>query len=228
MIAIVVPAHNEAELIGRCLHSLREAARDRRLEGEPVDIVVALDDCTDDTEQIVVSAGVRSIRTDARNVGIARAAGVAEALAVGARWLAFTDADSTVAPDWLHAQVSHGTDAVCGTVDIADWGCHPASTRIRYAARYQKRDGHRHIHGANLGVSATAYRHAGGFPPLKSGEDVALVKALAASGASIAWSSRPRVSTSARPAPRAPAGFGAYLLALSEPERVDQRSSRAR
>ncbi|RYY84013.1 MAG: glycosyltransferase family 2 protein, partial [Comamonadaceae bacterium] len=74
--------------------------------------------------------------------------------------------------------------------------------------------GHRHVHGANLGVSATAYRRAGGFPALACSEDVALVEALKAMGANIAWSAAPRVSTSARANARARGGFGDTLLAV--------------
>ena len=83
--------------------------------------------------------------------------------------------------------------------------------RRHYDATYMDADGHRHIHGANLGVSADAYRRVGGFRPLASSEDVALVEALQNSGASIAWSAAPRVVTSARRNFRAPLGFGATL-----------------
>jgi hypothetical protein len=47
-----------------------------------------------------------------------------------------------------------------------------------------------------------------------SGEDVALVDALMASGASITLSVAPRVTTSARLDHRAPAGFGETLLRM--------------
>ena len=56
------------------------------------------------------------------------------------------------------------------------------------------------------------YLRAGGFQPLESSEDVALVEALEFSGARIAWSAAPRVATSARREFRAPGGFGAALL----------------
>lgn len=77
-------------------------------------------------------------------------------------------------------------------------------------------DGHRHIYGANLGVSADAYQRAGGFKLLASIEDVALVQALQASGASIAWSAAPRVLTSARRSFHAPDGFGATLQRVAD------------
>lgn len=69
-----------------------------------------------------------------------------------------------------------------------------------------------HVHGANLGVSADAYRRAGGFPPLKCSEDAALVDRLIATGARIAWSAAPRVTTSARTVARVRGGFGDTLI----------------
>jgi hypothetical protein len=91
------------------------------------------------------------------------------------------------------------------------------SAQIRYHQHYQAQDGHRHIHGANLGVSAEAYRRAGGFEPLACDEDVQLVRQLERCGATIAWSHRPQVLTSARLDSRARGGFGDYLRGLMLP-----------
>lgn len=223
MIGVVVPAHNEEDHLAACLASLQAAGRHPLLGGEGVQIVVVLDSCDDHSADIARRLGAQTLSCDGRNVGAARALGAAHALAAGARWLAFTDADSVVARDWLVAQLALCSDAVCGTVQVDDWTAHddPAdSGRARrlaeqHAAHYRDRDGHRHIHGANLGVAATAYADAGGFPPLASSEDVALVRALQASGASIAWSAAPRVVTSARRSFRAPGGFGATLARLA-------------
>lgn len=211
MIAIVVPAHNEQEHIGACLASLRIAARCPALAAEPVLLVVALDACDDRTGAIAQRMGAHTVTLGARNVGVARALGAQYALDAGARWLAFTDADSTVAPEWLAAQLALASDAVCGTVAVDDWGFYGAAMQAHFRATYTDADGHQHIHGANLGVASDAYRRVGGFPPLASSEDVALVHALRDSGARIAWSAAPRVVTSARRAFRAPAGFGATL-----------------
>jgi glycosyltransferase involved in cell wall biosynthesis len=208
VIAVIVPAHNEEARIGACLASIRIAARCPRLQGEPVLMVVVLDDCSDATGSIARSGGAETLREDARNVGRARAAGARHALEAGARWLAFTDADSVVAADWLSAQLAERSDAVCGTVQVDDWGARHAGTRERFDAAYVDACGHRHVHGANLGVTAGAYERAGGFPHLVTSEDVALVKALLESGARVAWSALPRVVTSARSCFRAPGGFG--------------------
>lgn len=214
MIAIVVPAHNEEVHIAACLQSILVAAACPALAGEAVQPVVVLDDCSDATGSIAKSFGVRCLKSRARNVGIARAAGAQAALASGARWLAFTDADSEVAPDWIAAQLRQRTDAVCGTVQVRDWGCHGEDVRRHFQSFYRDCDGHRHIHGANMGLTASAYHAAGGFQPLVTGEDVALVQRLQACGLSIAWTAGARVTTSPRRHFRAPEGFGSTLLTL--------------
>ena len=214
MIGIVVPVHNEERLLARCLASLQQSARSALLGSEPVEIVVVLDACTDASHAIASQRNVTILQGDLRNVGAARAMGADHCLQRQARWLAFTDADTVVAPDWLAGQLEQGCDAVCGTVDVADWEDHAHATRQYFAAVYTDLDGHRHVHGANLGVSADAYRRAGGFLPLACSEDVALVDALQRCGASIAWSAAPRVMTSARKDFRCAGGFGATLLRM--------------
>ena len=227
MLGVVVPAHNEEDHIGACLASVHAAARCAQLDGEPVVVVVALDACSDATERIAREWGASVVVVEARNVGIARASGALRALTAGARWLAFTDADSVVAPDWLATQLQQGSDAVCGTIEVRDWGDYDERLRRQHIATYTDADGHRHIHGANLGMSATAYRNAGGFKPLVSSEDVALVAALRESGASIAWSAAPRVVTSARRGYRAPGGFGEALARVERDLSTQRRRPEA-
>lgn len=212
MIGVIVPAHNEEDHIDDCLQSLARAAHCEALQGEAVRIWVAADSCSDSTVERCLRHGVEVVKVHARNVGRARAAAARVALHAGARWLAFTDADSVVEPDWLSKQLAQNSDAVCGTITVRDWSVVAPAVRRQHLETYRNVDGHRHIHGANLGVSAQAYRRAGGFPPLASHEDVALVEALEAAGNSIAWSTAPRVQTSARRDFRAPGGFGAALL----------------
>jgi glycosyltransferase involved in cell wall biosynthesis len=223
VIGVVVPAHNEERYLDGCLAAIRLAAANAGLRGESVCVAVVLDHCSDASRAIVdAHASCRSdgylieaIEIDARNVGTARATGAERLLAHGARWLSFTDADTRVAPDWLLAQLALGADAVCGTVAVDDWSAHQADATLlhqHFLRSYTDADGHRHIHGANLGVSAAAYRCAGGFAPLACSEDVALVEALERCGASVAWSAAPRVTTSARRDARARGGFGDTLI----------------
>lgn len=99
------------------------------LNGEPVMVVVVVDSCCDGTADIVSALGAIVISVNFRNVGNARAAGAASALDAGTRWLAFTDADTVVARDWLAAQLRQQADAVCGTVAVEDW--HDDGERMR-------------------------------------------------------------------------------------------------
>ena len=71
------------------------------------------------------------------------------------------------------------------------------------------------MHGANLGFTARAYLKAGGFPPVPTAEDHALVTALSASGARILRTTEVSVRTSARRHARAPRGFGHLLSSLA-------------
>ncbi len=215
MLGIVIPAHNEEACIGAAVSAANTAARHPGLLGEDVRVLVVLDDCSDETAQAARAAGAQTLKAHTRNVGAARAAGAEALLNAGARWLAFTDADSIVCPNWLVDQLSLNADAVCGTVAVDDWsahGIHAALIHAHFLEIYFDRDDHPHIHGANLGVSAVAYRLAGGFLPLRCGEDVHFVDALEKSGARIARSAKPRVVTSARRDARAAGGFADALL----------------
>lgn len=227
MIGIVIPAHNEERYLDACLHSARIAAADPALRGEAVHLAVALDSCTDGSRAIVerhaaIDDGrclVDWLALRARNVGLARAAGARHLLARGARWLAFTDADTEVSAQWLSAQLLLNVDVVCGTVTVGDWTPHRHNAELlrqHFHGRYTDADGHQHIHGANLGVAADAYLRAGGFAPLTCSEDVALVAALKRAGARFAWSAAPRVTTSARTDAKARGGFGDTLLRYAE------------
>lgn len=236
MIGVVIPAHNEELCLDACLRAARSAAADPALLGETVHITVALDSCTDGSRAIVERHAARAasaaspgggcvidwLPVEARNVGVTRAAGARHLLARGARWLAFTDADTEVSPQWLSAQLRLNVDVVCGTVAVRDWSPHLHNAELlcqHFHNSYTDVDGHQHIHGANLGVAAHAYLRAGGFAPLTCSEDVALVQALQRAGASFAWSAAPRVTTSARTEARARGGFGDTLLRYAESAR---------
>lgn len=213
MIGVVVPAHNEQALLKDCLEALRGAADEA---GEEVRILVVLDACTDRSRDIARACGVQTLAIDAGNIGYARRADAAHLLDQGARWLACTDADSRVPRNWLRQQLAFNADAVCGTVSVEEWDPqHSAEVRQRYQSLYQCGEGHRHIHGANLGVCAEAYRRVGGFRPLAVHEDRYLIEDLQRSGASIVWTALNGVRTSSRLDCRAHGGFGDYLKALA-------------
>lgn len=215
MLGIVIPAHNEERDIAACVTAARRAGRHPALVGEPVEVLVVLDSCTDATAVRAAQAGAHTLSVRARNVGTARAVGAEALLARQARWLAFTDADTVVSEGWLVEQLALNTEAVCGSIGVDDWsehGVHADLLHAHFLETYSDMEGHRHIHGANLGVSAAAYRKVGGFRHLACSEDVDFVRALEAAGVTIAWSAKPRVVTSARREGRASGGFADALL----------------
>lgn len=216
MIAVTLPAHNEEQLIAACLQSLHVAALHPALRDEPVVIVVALDRCTDATGWICQRMGVEVVSVEAGCVGVARAAASERALALGARWIGCTDADSVVPPDWLARQLRCGASAFCGVVAVGDWLDYPQAVREQFLQGEHAVDGHPHVHGANMGFSAAAYRQSGGFAPLATGEDVALIQTMQGAGMRVARLARPRVITSARRQARAPHGFSDFLRRLEQ------------
>ena len=214
MIGVVIPAHNEENHIAVCLTSALFAATHPALTGHPVSVVVVLDDCADQTKQIVSAYGVTGIEISFQNVGKARATGADHMLAAGAKWLAFTDADAVVPHDWLARQVEFKADAACGTVEVDSWNSHGELVRSKHMELYQFIENHRHIHGANLGLSAEADRNAGGFQHLTAHEDVHLVADLKRVGAHIVWTATNPLITSARKDYKSREGFGEYLVNL--------------
>ncbi|MCO7614533.1 glycosyltransferase family 2 protein [Pseudomonas chlororaphis] len=214
MIGVVIPAHNEESFIASCLRSVIDATRHPALD-EEVQVLVVLDSCTDRTSQIVGDFGVTALVVNGRNVGQARCAGARYLIDRGARWLAFTDADTVVSPEWITRQVQLEVDAVCGTVNVDSWEAHSEAVRSKYESLYTPIEGHRHIHGANLGVCSYAYLQAGGFKHLEAHEDVNLVQDLERSGARIVWTASNSVITSARKESKCREGFGDYLISLA-------------
>lgn len=215
MITVVIPAHNEARRLGRCLRAVLIAATQAQQLGHQVEVLVVLDRCSDGSAAVARRFGVKVLEVDAGNVGMARRVGAAHMVECGAQWLACTDADSQVPSHWLVSQLACSAEVVCGTVHVEYWQpWQKAALRKLYQSRYEAREGHRHIHGANLGICAIAYQRVGGFQPLALNEDVQLITDLEADGARIVWTARNSVSTSSRLDSRARGGFGDYLRSL--------------
>ncbi|PKW26555.1 glycosyltransferase [Phycicoccus duodecadis] len=224
-VVVAVPARDEERLVGACLDSVRVAA-DRLLAARPdvtVEVVLALDRCVDGTAAVAARHPVTLLAIDAGCVGVARREAVATGLSAPraraadprATWVANTDADCAVPPGWLTRQVAlaeSGTDLVVGTVvpvDVVD----PA-VLLAWRARHRLREGHGHVHGANLGVRAAAYLEAGGFAEVGLHEDVGLVTRVRDAGHPWVATDRVRVRTSGRSSSRVEGGFATYLAAL--------------
>lgn len=218
---VVVPVHDEEELLPGCLEALA-AASDLLTADRPalsLLTLVVLDRCTDASAEVARSHGVRTVALDAGRVGAARAAGVRHGASLlgappAATWVATTDGDTVVPADWLVAQVrlaEHGARLVLGRVvpDPRDVEEHLARA---WRAHHTSPEPGDHVHGANLGVRLDAYLAAGGFPDVAEHEDSALVDALRAGG--VVPVGGARVTTSGRRRGRTPGGFAGFLRDL--------------
>lgn len=231
-VGVVVPAHNEEQHLERALTCV-QAAADALQAAHPqvaVRVVVVLDACTDGSKDLAcgfsaVDPRFEVIEAGHRSVGKSRRTGVqallrkesAGGVPASRVWIANTDADSRVPRHWLARQLElacAGADAVLGSVEPEADGMDPALLRL-WHSRHRLEEGHTHIHGANLGVRASAYLAAGGFPSCESGEDRNLVERLRLAGAAVYATDTTRVITSGRLQARARRGFAGYLLALA-------------
>lgn len=224
-LAVVVPARNEERRLPRCLDALQAAEAMLRAEypsGDPTRVIVVLDCCTDRSEQVLSDRPMVEVVVSRYGlVGAARAAGIEKALLgndTGRRpdWIACTDADSAVPADWLVTQLSHadsGTDLLLGLVQPDPSELTPELLGSWISA-HRVTDGHPHIHGANLGVSAEMYWRAGGFAEVAVHEDVLLTERIRELGGRVVSTASSPVLTSARTSGRTPAGMAGYLTKL--------------
>ena len=108
MVSIVVPAHNEAQILAGTLDALRLAAAplDR-----PWEIVVVDDASTDATARIARDAGARVVPVQVRQIAAARNAG---ARAARGDVLVFVDADTVVSSATLAAALGALRDGAAG------------------------------------------------------------------------------------------------------------------
>lgn len=182
-VGVIIPARNEEATIEECLNSILTALRATPGVRDTWTVVVC-DSCTDGTapkaRRILGSAG-EIIECEARSAGSARRIG-ADAIArhflhvpACELWLANTDADTSVSPDWITQQLAYarnGWAAIAGIVRL-DTG-EGADARVADVFReYQlNADGtHCHVHGANIGVRSDAYVSAGGWGDKPLAED---------------------------------------------------------
>ena len=233
-ILVVIPARDEEELLPRCLTALAQAVGELRDRDPRIQVrsVVVADMTTDDTGAIVGrSEGTELISVDFGNVGAARAAGVdhlLDPLDTGqVVWIATSDADSVVPPNWLTAQrqiAEAGADVFVGSVAPDRDGLTPDQFRA-WTAFHQTPDPSGDIHGANLGIRVSAYRAIGGFRHMPVGEDVDLVHRAISSGLAVTRGDFPLVITSSRSQARAPAGYASWLHqgGLSRTRQPDDR-----
>ncbi len=218
-VMIVVPVHDEEALLDRCLIALERAIDELTRTGVRCVVRIVLDACSDRSAAIVERHGMPAIDIDRNLVGAARAAGIAAAwedladVAPHEVWIANTDGDSVVPATWLTAQLDtacRGADVFVGTVrpDFADLD--PRHQR-HWHATHTPGVPNGHVHGASLGIRASAYRDAGGFDPAPEHEDVDMVDRCRRVGCEIVASDVAEVVTSGRTIGRTPGGYAGFL-----------------
>ena len=100
-ISIVIPAHNEEKYLPKCLDSIHVAASRIEL---PIEIIVSLNRCNDQTEDIAKRYGSITIHEDEKNIARIRNAGVN--VATG-DVVVTIDADSWMTPNMLQEVIRH-------------------------------------------------------------------------------------------------------------------------
>jgi hypothetical protein len=233
-VGVVVPVHNEEELLEPALGALDLAFSEVQHRGIECRSAIVLDGCNDGSESIARDwtrslarrkGSHRSVVLRCRSTGVggARKLGVAALLRKwrgidpGRIWLATTDADSRVPREWLATQLSAyqvGADVWTGRVAVEDWSPYGESTALLWNEAYD--DEAVPVHGASLGFNARAYLDAGGFAALLTGEDRALHHAIVEAGGHACHDMELRVITSGRRQARAPLGFAHALTSFDE------------
>ena len=217
-VVVAIPARDEEATLATCLASVLDACA---AVSVPTTVVLVLDGCTDASREVARGfAEVAVLERDHGNVGRARHDAVRFGLGLAGTdpahtWIAFTDADSRAPARWLrtHLAAAASADAYVGAVvprlDDLD-----APRRDAWLVGHPPGATLGHVHGANLGVRASAYERVGGMLPMVVGEDVDLVGRLRLAGFRVAENEHRPVVTSSRLAGRAPGGYAEYLRDL--------------
>lgn len=178
MISFIVPAHDEARLIGATLASLGMTVAGLSIECE---IIVVADACTDATADIARHTGATVIEVEHRHIAATRNAGAA--IARGELFF-FVDADTQVSIDVIKATLKAVDAGAVGG------GCavklqEPISRTERIAQRFfcWLFRVTRIAPGCFLFATREAFDAVGGFDEVwYAGEDVAMSRALAGQG----------------------------------------------
>ena len=192
MISFILPAHNEASLIGSTLQALHVAAVEL---GVPFETIVVDDASTDGTGAIAEGAGARVLRVEYRHIAATRNAGAGAALG---EQLFFIDADTQVdatvlraALDALEAGAAGGGAGVRLLGKVA-WHERWGETFFIHLFRLA-----RIAPGCFVFCTRAAFDATGGFDQrYYAGEDVAFSRALRRHGRFVIL--RETVRTSAR------------------------------
>lgn len=258
---VTIPARNEEATLPACLDAL---ASQYDTFGVPLplqafEVLLLLNNCTDRSSEVVrlwkarhsaltLHVVERSLPDDKAHAGWARR------LLMDTAWqrldgrrggvtpagvILATDADSTVAPDWVAsnlAAIDCGADAVGGAVCIGREGLDSLPAQVQscyrqdrlYAERVAQLEAlldpqagdpwprHTDHFGSSLACTAEAYALAGGMPAISPLEDEAFVDALRRANFCLRHDPAVRVYTSARLEGRARVGLAGQLRLWNE------------
>ena len=101
VLSIAIPAHNEETCIERCICSVLASAENAR---QPVEIVVALNRCTDRTREIAESLGAICVVEDRKSIAAVRNAAVRASTSAA---VATLDADNWMLPGTVAEILRH-------------------------------------------------------------------------------------------------------------------------
>jgi glycosyltransferase involved in cell wall biosynthesis len=178
MLSIIIPAHDEAALIGATISALRMAAETLQLNHE---IIVVDDASTDATPVIAAANDLLILHVGHRQIAAARNAGAA---AARGDCLLFVDADTLVDATVLAAAVAAMDGGAVGggcrvrLVGRVRWRERVFTATMMQVFRWQKI-----APGCFLFCTRDAFDAVGGFDQRwYAGEDVAMSRSLAAHG----------------------------------------------
>lgn len=159
-ITVVIPAYNEEKNLPYALKSLREQTYSN------YDIIVADNNSTDNTAQIIVKYNASRVLVEQRGYVFALDTGMHQAKG---EIIAVTDADTTVAPDWLEQIANSFNDSrvvgLTGSISISGSGIANEVLNNLYAIFLALHFalGKPHLIGFNFAVRKDAFLKIGGL-----------------------------------------------------------------
>ena len=107
--SVIVPAHNAATFIRKCLLSVKDQ------DFKDYELIVVCDACTDNTYDIAQAYADKTIRTDFGMDGLARNAGID---AADGDWILFLDHDDWWIHEYVMTEIYKMIQALNGDVDL--------------------------------------------------------------------------------------------------------------
>lgn len=184
-ISVIIPVYDNPEGLRRCLASVQQ------LRDVDFEVIVVDDGSGTSHEQVCAGFGARFIRlNDNVGAGVARNEGAKYA---EGEILAFTDSDCVVASDWLarirDALSAPDIVAVAGSFD-ASIGDNVIARQRLFEARYyhvKERCLVNSFTTSNFAIRTSVFKRVGGFPHLRTAEDLILGYRLMRLGYGVLW-----------------------------------------